>query len=232
MKASEVIDTAWTMAGRKALGQALDGDSQGYALTRLNQLVDEWQSQSLYIPYTTEIVQTVSGSPITIGSGGVINVTRPNFTRDTTFFKINGVNYPIEWISEELFNQIRLKTINSFPIYGWYDDALPMGSLNFFPVPTNYELHLRIDAILPAFADYDTDYNIAVGYRNALVYTMCEIACEGVKDVPRDISKRAENARRIIKTNNLSPIPWPTAAISRGVFWNGWRRSDFLQGGG
>jgi len=109
---------------------------------------------------------------------------------------------------------------------------MPLGSLNFFPVPTAYELHLRIDSTLPAFADYDTDYDVEIGYRNALVYTMAEIACEGFREIPVNIVKKAVNARKILKINNLKLIPWPTTQISQGYYGNGWRRSDFLKGGG
>jgi hypothetical protein len=230
MRGSEIIDDAFTMAGRKALGQALDGDTQGYGLRRLNQLIDSWSAQGIYIPFSTEIVQSVTGSPITIGTGGTINVTRPNFVRNITYFKIGGISYPIEWVNQENFNRIQIREIDTIPCYGWYEEGLPLGNLHFYPRPTNNELHLRIDATLPAFADYDTDYDIVAGYRNALVYTMAEIACEGVKNVPDDIARKAANARNTIKTNNTEAMGWPIQPIAMGLSRRGIRRSGFFGG--
>lgn len=214
MKARDIIDDAFTIAGRKALGQPLDGDTLAYGLRRLNQLIDGWKVQDMYIPVTTEIVQTVTGSPVTIGTGGTINTTAPNSVKNVSFFRIGGSDYEIIWIGQEAFSEIILKGIAGYPRYGYYENSLPLGKLYFYPQPQSMELHLRVNTTLPAFVDYDTDYTFQDGFDNALNYTMAEIACEGVRDVPADIAIKARNARLAIKERNLKAIAWDPIAVN------------------
>lgn len=218
MKASELIEFAFTLAGRKALGQPLDGDSKAQGLELLQVLVDSWQAQGIFIPYTTEITQTVTGSPVTIGTGGTINTIRPLRVLDTSFFRVSNVDYPINWLNQADFNQIIYKAQTGFPsCYGFYNHALPLGSLYFWPVPTANELHLRLDAVLPAFVDYDTDYGIETGYNAALKFSLAEYACYGIKDVPKSIADQAEMARKAIILNNTNVPMWVKPTITRGL---------------
>jgi len=218
MKASELIESAFTLAGRKALGQPIDGDSKAQGLDLLQMLVDSWQAQGIFIPYSTEIVQSVTGSPVTIGTSGTINTTRPLRVLDTSFFRVDTQDYPIKWLDQSGYNQIGYKGLIAFPYcYGFYDHALPLGNLYFWPIPSNYELHLRLDAILPAFVDYDTDYNIETGYTNALKLSLAEYACMGIKEVPQSIGVQAEKARKAIIQNNMQVPMWCKPSVTRGL---------------
>jgi hypothetical protein len=230
MNARDLIEDSMTMAGRKALGTTLDGETLGYGLRRLNQLIDEWQAQGLYIPFSTEVVQPVTGSPVTIGTLGTIIAPMPAFVRDTSFFRIDGLDFPLDWLEISEFNRIPLKDIDTYPVYASYVQGDGIGNLYFYPKPQNYELHLYIDAVLPAFVDYDTDYYIQKGYHSALIYTLAELYCEGVRPVPPDIARKAANARAVIRENNIKPLMWRAPAITHGV--NRWSSlADFLSGG-
>jgi hypothetical protein len=230
MKARNLIEDAMLMAGRKALGTALDGDTLAYGLRRLNQLIDEWQAQGLYIPFTTEVIQAITGSPVTIGATGTVIAPMPAFVRDTSFFRIGGLDFPLEWIDIAEFNRIPLKAIDTYPVYASYVPGDTLGNLYFYPRPTNYELHLYIDDVLPAFVDYDTDYSLQKGYHNALTYTLAEVFCEGVRPVSQDIARKAMSARAVVRENNVKPIMWQSPSVAHGV-----RRwvslADFLSGG-
>jgi len=230
MKASEAITDAFVECGRAALGNNLDSDNLAHGLRLLNRIIDQWKVQNLFIPYTTEIVQSVTGSPITIGTGGTINTTRPNQVLDTSFFRIGGIDYPIQWLTQEQFNQITLKDIDTIPRYGWFSPALPLASLYFYPQPTNYELHLRLNAILPAFADYDTDYLIEDGYQDAIILSLAVAACRGFREVPANLMRDATNATRVIKTRNSKSILWPQTRISMGLGRRYTSMADFLSG--
>ena len=230
MKASEAITDAFVECGRAALGNPLDSDNLAHGLRLLNRIIDQWKVQSLYIPYTTEIVQNVTGSPITIGTGGTINTTRPSKVLDTSFFRISGIDYPIQWLTQEVYNLIGLKDIDTIPRYGWLSPGLPLSSLYFYPQPINYELHLRLNAALPAFADYDTDYLIEDGYQDAIILTLAVAACRGFREVPRDLERDAATATRVIKTRNSQAIQWPDAPISKGLGNRYTSPIDFLAG--
>lgn len=229
MKARTLVEDAMLMSGRKALGTALDGDTLAYGLRRLNLLIDGWQAQGIYIPFTTEIVQNVTGSPVTIGATGTITAPMPQFTRDTSFFRIGGIDYVLRWLPIDEFNRIPLKAIDTYPVCASYVPGDTLGNLYFYPRPQNYELHLFVDAVLPAFADYDTDYPLQKGYANALTYTLAELCCEGVRQVPPDIARKAVLARDVVRQNNIKPIMWRQPSITHGVnrlvspidFWTG-----------
>lgn len=227
MKAQEILNFGATIAGRKAIGQPMDGEQAAFLLGLLNTEIDAWQGDGMYIPFLAEIVQNVTGTGITIGTGGVINTARPKFVRDTSFFRISGVDFPIAWKSQEEFNRISAKGISGIPVIGWLEEALPLSRLNFYPAPQNHELHLRLDVQLPGFVDYDTDYDIDDGYENALKWTMAELACMGVRPVPDDVRERAVKARAMIKKNSYTHT-----VMHNNPFNNRARRSfsDFLTG--
>lgn len=230
MKAVDAINTAFTMAGRKALGQPLDGDELAWGMALLRGMVDSWQADGLYVPFVTETVQTVAGSPITIGPGQTINVPRPKFVRDTSYFRSSGADFPIEWVNEREFNGIGVKAVKAaLPVYGHYDGALPTASLYFWPAPQDSQLHLVMDAPLPAFADFNvTDYAVDTGYVDAVAYTLAVKACLGLRDVPPDLERQANNAVRKVRLNNARVprigLPWPLAGHRGGSL------ADFMAG--
>lgn len=206
-KASDIIDMAFTLAGRKALGQPMDGDISAYALTLLRLLIDQWQADSLYVPFMAETIQTVSGSPITIALGQTISIPSPKNIDEASFYRVSGQDRKLTWLNRSDFNSITLKDIGSqYPVYAYYDKAMPVPSLHLWPKAENIELHLVYEALLPSFDDYSvTDYAVSIGYKNALVFSLAELACMGVRDVPQDIREKAITARSVIKKNNYSP---------------------------
>jgi len=230
MKAIEAIDKAFTLAGIKALGSPLDGDVVNWGLTLLQGMIDAWQADGLYIPFVTKTVQIVNGSPITIGTGQTIDIARPRFVRNTSFFRVQGIDYPIAWLPQEEYNLIRNKDIqNQWPLYGYYDGVLPVSSIYFWPEPQNSELHLITDCALPSFADVNiTDYSIDVGYSDGIVYELACRACIGIKDVPPDLRRQAQKSVRSIRENNTQPpilnLPYPLYGVRRGTY------TDFISG--
>ncbi|MEY4344845.1 MAG: hypothetical protein RL032_677, partial [Pseudomonadota bacterium] len=75
--AASIIDRAYTVLGYKDPAEALNGQDTNYALSVLNDLINAWNTQTLYIYTMTEVVATASGLPITIGPGQTINTPRP-----------------------------------------------------------------------------------------------------------------------------------------------------------
>jgi hypothetical protein len=202
-KASDIINTASVLCGLKAAGEPISGDEDSYGLSMLNAMLDSWQADNLYIPYVTEVIATVTGSPVLIGTGQTINVARPKFIRDTSFIRSGGLDTKIWWLSEADFNEIPVKSATgTFSNWGYYDEAFPIGRIYLYPQPTNSELHLQIDATLPQFADYTTDYDIDTGWLMALYLSLAEYLCIGVREPPAGLMQKAMLARRQIRNNN------------------------------
>jgi hypothetical protein len=225
-KAQAIIERAYALIGVKALGEPLDGDTLQYGLDALNSLIDSWQAESLFIPYTTEFSQTVTGSPITIGAGQTLNTPRPKFIRDTSFVRFSNTDYPLAWLDQSDFNQITNKSISStYPLYGYYDGKYPTANIYLYPTASSTDLHLIFDAVLPAFADYTTDVNIDTGWLRALQYSLAEELAPGLIDISPQLAKSAASARRVIRTNN-AVVPTLNLDIDlpgqRNNLWSHW----------
>jgi hypothetical protein len=203
--AAQIIDRAYTLLGYKDPSDALSGQDQSYALDTLNDLIDTWNTQSLYIYTTTEVVATASGLPITIGPAMTLNTPRPVRMINGSFARISGLDYAITWIDEEQYQSIPLKsTASTIPIYGFYDSGAPTGNLYFWPFQSAAtEYHITVETQLTAFPDLSTDVTLTQGYKRALSYSLAEELAPGLRDVPAIVVKNAINARRAIRQANV-----------------------------
>lgn len=203
--AVQIIDRAYTVLGYKDPADALTGQDTAYALSVLNDLIDSWNTQTLYIYTTTEIVVTTSGKPITIGAGQTINTTRPVRLPVGSYARISGIDYPIDWIDTAQYQSIVLKnTASTIPIYGFYDGGAPTGNLYFWPYQTTAtEYHILVETQLTEWATLATDVTLTQGYRRALVYSLAEELAAGLREVPAVVTRNAMNARRAIRQANV-----------------------------
>jgi hypothetical protein len=203
--AAQIIDRAYTLLGYKDPADALSGQDQSYALDALNDLLDSWNTQSLFIFTSNEVVATASGLPITIGPAMMVDTPRPVKMLPGSFARISGLDYPITWISEQQYQEIMLKnTASTIPIYGMYDTGAPTGNLYFWPyqnTPTEY--HILVESQLTAFPDMGTDVTLPQGYSRALSYSLAEELAPGLRDVSALVVKNAMNARRAIRQANV-----------------------------
>lgn len=207
--AAQIIDRAYTVLGYKDPADALSGQDTAYALTVLNDLIDSWNTQTLFIYASTEVVVTTSGQPITIGPGQTVNTARPVRLPVGSFARIGGIDYPITWIGEEEYQSIVLKsTASTIPIYGFYDGNAPTGNLFFWPYQTTAtEYHILVETQLTQWATLTTDVTLTPGYKRALIYSLAEELAPGMRDVPASVTRNAMNARRAIRqVNAVVPV--------------------------
>src|SRR6185369_858045 len=208
-KASDIINRACDLFGYKDATETLSAGEQTAFLAVLNDMLDHWNTQRLYIVNVGEVVQTVSGLPITIGPGATISIVRPIQLEDGSFIRSNGVDYPIHWISQDAYNALAVKGVPGVLSYsGYYQQAVPVGSLYLWPYPsTPVELHLQVQTQLTQFADFGTtSYNLAQSYRKALQYSLAEELAAGKRDLPASVIRIAAAARRAIKRVNVQPL--------------------------
>lgn len=209
-----IINRAYSLLGYKAAGEALGAEDTFYALDALNAMVDGWNTQRMFIVTVDDVVGTVSGVSANVGLGQTFDTVRPVTVENGAFTRLNGIDYPIEWIDRETYADISLKTVqSSFPQYAFYNNALPIGTVYFYPAPVApVEVHLPLQVQLTAFADIATDYTLAPGYQKALEYSLAEELAPGIRPVDPPLMRIAANARRAIRRTNvevplLSPMP-------------------------
>ena len=216
-KASAIINRAAEIIGYKDPDEALSTADSANFLAVLNDMLDGWNTQRLFIPAVAEVSQSVSGLPITIGPTGTINVARPIGMQDGGFTRLNGVDYPFRWIERTEYDGIPNKTqAGTIPNVGYYDASLPLGKIYLYPYPVEaIDLHLQLQTQLTEFADLaNTDYNLAPGYRKALAYSLAEELAPGRRTIEANTQRIAANARRAIRRTNARIEPQGPAVLS------------------
>lgn len=204
--ASDIIDRAYGLIGFKDAGEPLSGADAQYALGVLNDMLDAWNTQRLFIYTIMEVVASASGRPIAIGPGLAIDTARPVAMENGSFARIMGLDYPITWLTSEQYQAIPIKNMAmAIPQYGFYDGGNPTGSIYLWPYQsTPTELHLMVRQQLAAFPDMATDVPLAQGYKQAIQYSLAEELAPGVRELPALVAKKAALYRRAIRITNVS----------------------------
>lgn len=202
--ATEHINKAYTFLGYKDAREALDGQDAAFGLSVLNNMVDSWNTQGLFIYATTELVVTASGQALTIGPGQTFNTARPIRMPVGSFARISTLDYGISWIDEEQYNSILLKdTASTIPIFGYYDGGNPTGTLRFWPYQnTATEYHIVVETQLTEFATLATNVDLPQGYARAIELSLAEELAPGLREPTPALMRNAMNARRAIRLAN------------------------------
>lgn len=201
----QIINRAAEIIGYKDPDETLGGTDSANFLDVLNALVDSWNTQRLFIVSVSEVVANVSGVSATVGAGMTFDTPRPVRLEDGGFSRLNGVDYPLTVIDRVAYEAIALKTVaSSFPQYAFYDATLPAGTVYFYPAPSAaVSVHLPFQVQLSEFADLETEYDLAPGYRRALELTLAEELAPGRGNIQPATMRQAQNARRAIRRSNV-----------------------------
>ena len=205
-KASAIIDRAYGLLGFKDAGEALSGADASLALGVLNDLIDSWNTNKLFIFTTVTVTSTILGVSSSIGQGLTINTPRPvRIPSRGSFVSVGGVDYPIEFINDGQYNSITIKqTASTIPIYAYYDGGLP-GNIFFWPYPSQpTSFTLLLEQQLTAFPDLDTDIPLAPGYKKALQESLAEELAPGLRDIPPALARSATKSRQAIRRTNVT----------------------------
>lgn len=212
--AQALINRSAEIIGYKDPDETLSAADSTNFLAVLNDMLDGWNTQRLFIIAVSEVSQSVSGLPITIGLTGTINVTRPIRMQDGAYTRSNSVDLAFRWIERSEYEAIPNKTTaGTIPSVGYYEPAMPLGKIYLYPYPsTAIELHLPLQTQLTEFADLTTTYTLAPGYRKALAYSLAEELAPGRRALGQDVQRIAANARRAIRRTNASLQPQELSA--------------------
>jgi hypothetical protein len=182
--AQDIITDAYGKLGVYAPGETLDDADAAQGLLTLNNMIDQWSGDSLYVyQLTNPNVSLVNGvASYSIGLGGVFNVARPlrvvtgpgsgSVTSGGTTTALNVVSR-LEW--NQIYNAGPPGPGAGVPNTMFYDQMYPLGNLNFAPTPngsavaafsawsglTNFAT-LNTNAVLAPGADEALKTNLAV----------------------------------------------------------------------
>ncbi len=183
------------------------------ALTKLNDLIESWNldPQKLY-GATQYILPFVSNHGVyTIGSGGDLNIARPNditaaFVRNTFAVASQQQDLPITILNDQQWADIPVKEqVGTFPYAVWFNMTYPLIEAYVTPIPTgsNYSLILW-DNNDNATLSLNTVLSLPPGYKRALKYGLfIELAAGYQIAVPESISTLAATSKMSIDRQNL-----------------------------
>jgi len=229
-QALAIINRAYDLIGYKDPDEPLTGSDSQSGLDALNSMIDAWQGMPLYVYAVEYLVQTVSGDPITIGTGGTLNTERPVSIPNGGFVRAGGIDYGFTMIDREAWASISLKSLNTpWPSFCYYEPALPLGNLYFYPQMVDMELHLPLPKRVSQFDDLQTDYTLEKGYRIALEYSLAEELAPGKTTLEPIIVRKAAQYRKAIQRSEIpllnserGLLSTPYAGYSKALFNSGW----------
>lgn len=228
--AGDLIALSFREAGIVGVGQVASAQDTNDAWTVLNGMIGQWNKRRWLVYHLIDTAVTGTGAlNYSVGPGGDFNVVRPDkiesaFFRQTVGTVPNQVDYPLApiWTREE-YNDISLKSLNSFPQIYFYDSGFPLGYVYIWPLPSNqYEIHLSIKDTLQSFSSLTTQINLPPEYFEALHYNLA-VRLRPLFQLPpdRSIAQLAKLALNTIKNANaqIPPLEMPSDLI-RGSNYN------------
>ena len=199
--ALEVIKGAMLRVGVLDPIEAPTAEQVAVCLDALNGLIDAMQASPLSGIGQVEYVASGTAGAVTIGPAGQIDVPRPLLIA-VAYCRIAGTDYPVEIISKAEWDAIDIKTLGStWPEVCWYDDAMPIGTVRFWPVPAGtVEVHLTVTEQLQPFGTVHTSQHLGQGFKRALVLSLALEVCPifGAQPTPQ-LLRDASNAMRVYK---------------------------------
>lgn len=177
------ITAALQEIGALGSGDTVEGSGDvEEALVHVNRMFDDFaadQLTMLYLLRTTKALASGTAS-YTIGTGGDVNIVRPDeiqeaaLVQDSTAAK--PVEFPLDVLDQHQYARIPVKTAAGYPRAIFYDRAFSagLGRVWVFPIPNvaNMQLVLYSKSALVAFTALTSkaDFTFAPGYQSLFHY--------------------------------------------------------------
>ncbi len=220
--ASEQINGAYRLLNVLDQTETANATQLANGLLALNQMLDSWSTERLSVFATTDQPFTwpASTASRTLGPSGNFVGTRPILVDDSTYFVANNISYSLDFINQDQYNAIALKTSTSpFPQWMFVNMDMPDITMYLWPVPTQ-ALAFHIVSVTPLTqpATSGTTLSIPPGYLRAFRFNLaCEVAMELGVDAPASVKRIADISKRNLKRINapMDVMAMPSALIER-----------------
>lgn len=211
---TQIIEQALSVLGVIALGETADADMISDGMLFLNDMVDSWSLDSLYI-YAQEHLSKACApgtAQVTIGPSGDIVADRPYRIESGAYFRVSNLDYRMEHIDRIDYDIIVNKSVQAtYPNVFWYEPTMPDGVMHIWPVLASAAtLFVPVNIQLTQFASPTTQYTLPPGFKRALVYSLAEEMASTYRPCPPDVTRIAIKARTAIRRVNARI---PTMAI-------------------
>lgn len=210
--AQQIIRRALLQIGAIAAGEDPTAGEAQDAFRRLNELVDDWATQSLTMRVEQRVVASVVANQdvYTIGLTGDFNVARPSQI-DNVMLQLNSTTpateIPLSQLTEDAYQAIQQKTLtNTLPTSWYMENTLPLMQIVVWPVPTDAtnDLVIYYPEILAQFTSLTAQVTLASSYMRALSTNLAvELAPEFGRQVPDTLVVQAGESLGHLKRSNV-----------------------------
>lgn len=204
---SDLIRSSMRLIGAIATGETPSAEEVTDGLLVLNDMLENWSTETLSVWGSSNQTFSLIANQATysIGPAGNWNTTRPQDI-DGAYCTFGGVDFPIEVISQQQYNDISIKSMKQ-PITErlLYVNEFPLGVVTVWPVPTqNTLITLTMSRVL-AFPVAVTDVLTGPpGFLKALRYCLAvEFAPEFGIEASATVIQVAADAKGDYKRANL-----------------------------
>lgn len=204
---SDLIRSSMRLIGAIATGETPSAEEVTDGLLVLNDMLENWSTETLSVWGSSNqtFILIANQATYSIGPAGNWNTTRPQDI-DGAYCTFGGVDFPIEVISQQQYNDISIKSMKQ-PITErlLYVNEFPLGVVAVWPVPTqNTLITLTMSRVL-AFPVAVTDVLTGPpGFLKALRYCLAvEFAPEFGIEASATVIQVAADAKGDYKRANI-----------------------------
>lgn len=177
----DLISLALRCAGVLGVGQTGDASDTMDAFVLLNLMLSQW-ARSRWLVYTLvdNSVESTGAQFYTVGPGGDFDIARIDrlesaYARLRQGSPTNPFDFPLVLIdSREVYSDICLKSLTTFPTSVYLDSDYPSGKAYFWPVPAagQFDLHIITKKEINQFATLTDSIDMPPEYLDALLWNL------------------------------------------------------------
>lgn len=222
--ANDLITRAFRKARVIGKDQVPAPDEAADALADLNDLLDEWWNDKLYVfrVVSEQFALVANQQSYTMGVGGNFNTTRPVKVAAGTRYSLNGIERQLSVLTDrKSWDEIPYKALSGPPQVVFQDQAYPLANLLFYPTPDQaYPVFIDSWARLQAIAALNTAIALPPGYNRLIVNGLAiAIAPEYGLDAPASVHKAFGKTSRLLALVNyeLPVLGMPAELLPRSA---------------
>jgi len=226
----DIITQSLKDSGVIGVGQTASAEDAQDALYKLNQMISQWNRKRWLVYHLITLNLTSTGAQsYTVGTGGDFSTPRPDriesaFFRQMINSQPNQIDYPLEILeAREDYNRIRLKTLQTFPAWLFYDSGYPLGTIYPWPVVPSgiYGIFISVKAQIDRFTSLSQTIVLPPEYEAALHYNLC-VRLRPAYQLPPDptIVALAKDSLNLIRGANaqIPRLAMPPNLVSHGKY--------------
>jgi hypothetical protein len=234
-KVLDLLTDAMQEIGALAIGEVLGADEAKKCLTKLNDMIEAWNTEAMTVySIVEEVFPVVANKPsYTMGPGGDFDTVRPVRIVDMYSRDSQGNDYPVDsTVNYDTYSAILPKYITSPLAQLCYNDNnFPL--ITLFPWPiwndASYSVVIWSWQAISSFSSYTTTISLPPGYNRALKYNLAlELGPTFGMPISNDLRDLASSSKAQLKRINTTILQMgiDNFLLKTPVGWN-WRAACF-----